>query len=236
MMLQAVIEKGITAENVNVLGQMIGLYEKMQDRQSEKEFAAALVELQSRTMRVQATKAVDVKNGVPRYTFAPYEEIMAKVQPDLTATGFSITFDTKIDDSRLTSICTLTHKAGHSRSNQFSVRFSKPPGCSDAQGDMSTKSYAKRGALCDALNIVIDHMDDDARLIGRPIGKALAEDLLNRVKLTGSNMIAFLKYAGVTLPPENELEDHDPIEFFEQISDDRFEQLDVFLKRKEAQN
>lgn len=230
----ASIQQGaITTEHTEVLGKMMDLYERDDRRRSERAFADALVALQGETIRVEATKAVDVKNGVPRYTFAPYEEIMRTVQPILTRHGFSITFDTKIDDQRLTSICTLTHKAGFSRSNQFSVRFSKPPGCSDAQGDMSTKSYAKRGALCDALNIVVDH-DDDARMVGNPIGKAIAEDLLNRVKLTGSNMISFLKYAGVTLPPKDELEAHDPIDFFMQISDERFDALDEILRRKEG--
>ncbi len=231
--LYAIQNKEVTAQHVDVLSKMMDLYERNEKRQAEKDFAAALTELQGETIRVQATKAVDVKNGVPRYTFAPYEEIMATVQPMLTKHGFSVTFDTKIDGDRLYSVCTLTHKAGHSRSNQFAVRFGKPPGSSDAQGDMSTKSYAKRGALCDALNISIDH-DDDARMIGKPIGKAIAEDLLNRVKLTGSDMISFLKFAGVTLPPKAEIENYDPIEFFEQISDERFEQLDEILKRKEA--
>ena len=230
----ASIQQGnVTSEHVEVLGKMMDLYERNDKRQSERAFAEALNALQGETIRVQATKAVDVKNGVPRYTFAPYEEIMAQVQPMLTRHGFSITFDTKVDAERLTSVCTLTHKAGHSRSNQFSVRFSKPPGCSDAQGDMSTKSYAKRGALCDALNIVVDH-DDDARMIGKPIGKALAQDLEKRVKATGSDMIAFLKFAGVTLPPKDELDNHDPIEFFEQISDERYESLDEILRRKEG--
>ncbi len=209
----------ITTEHVDVLGKMMDLYERDEKRRAEKDFAAALTELQGETIRVHATKAVDVKNGVPRYTFAPYEEIMSVVQPMLTTHGFSVTFDTKIDADRLYSVCTLTHKGGHSRSNQFAVRFTTPPGSSSAQGDMSTKSYAKRGALCDALNISIDH-DDDARMIGQPIGKALAEDLEARVGFCGADVDAFLKYAGAKT--------------FEEISDERYEQLDELLKRKEA--
>jgi hypothetical protein len=232
--LTAIQHGEVTSQHVEVASKMMDLYERHEKRQAEKDFAAALTELQGETIRVQATKAVDVKNGVPRYTFAPYEEIMRTVQPMLTRHGFSVTFDTKIDGDRLYSVCTLTHKAGHSRSNQFSVRFGKPPGSSDAQGDMSTKSYAKRGALCDALNISIDH-DDDARMIGKPIGKALAEDLLNRVKLTGSDMVSFLKYAGVKMDTvEKSVGEYDPLEFFMQISDDRWPSLDELLKRKEA--
>jgi hypothetical protein len=216
----ASIQSGeVTPQHVDVLDKMMGLYERNEKRQAEKDFAAALTELQGETIRVHATKAVDVKNGVPRYTFAPYEEIMSVVQPMLTAHGFSVTFDTKIDADRLYSVCTLTHKGGHSRSNQFAVRFSKPPGSSDAQGDMSTKSYAKRGALCDALNISIEH-DDDARMIGRPIGKALADDLEARVKAVGADEEAFLKFSGAKT--------------YGEISDERWEECDKMLKRKES--
>ncbi len=221
-MLSAFIDKGVTEANVAAFGQLIALQERIQDREAQKEFAAALAELQGETIRVVATKAVDVKNGVPRYTFAPYEEIMKTVQPMLTAHGFSITFDTKIDDNRVFSICTLTHKSGCSRTNQFAVRLgNKPPGSSDAQGDMSNKSYAKRGALCDALNIVIDH-DDDARLQGSAISQQDADNLRERVKATGSDEAKFLAWAGA--------------ETYEEISESRFDQLDDFLRRKEMKN
>ncbi len=219
MMLQKVIDGGITADNVSALESLVGLYDRMQAKNAEREFSAALVELQGETIRVQATKSVDVRDGIPRYKFAPYEEIMSVVQPMLTRHGFSVTFDTKIDGDRLNSICTLTHKSGHSRSNQFAVRFSKPPGSSDPQGDMSTKNYAKRGAFCDCLNISIEH-DDDARMIGQPIGSALAGDLAARVEEVGADREAFLKFAGA--------------KEFEEISDERWPVLDELLKRKEA--
>ncbi len=219
MMLQKVIDGGITNENVAALESLVGLYDRMQAKNAEREFSAALADLQAETIRVQATKSVDVRDGVPRYKFAPYEEIMRTVQPMLTRHGFSVTFDTKVEGDRLNSICTLTHKSGHSRSNQFAVRFSKPPGSSDPQGDMSTKNYAKRGAFCDCLNISIEH-DDDARMIGQPIGSALAGDLAARVEEVGADREAFLKFAGA--------------KEFEEISDERWPVLDELLKRKEA--
>lgn len=209
----------ITGQHVEVLSRMMDLYERNEKREAEKAFASALVDLQGETIRVKATKAVDPKpDGTCRYRFAPYEEIMAIVQPMLTRHGFSITFDTEEGDARLNSTCTLTHKGGHSRANRFAVRYGKPPGSSDAQGDMSTKSYAKRGALCDALNIIIDH-DDDARMVGKLIGKALGEDLRARVKACGANEEAFLKFAGAAN--------------YESIPDDRFDALDLMLTRKE---
>lgn len=194
MMLQGVIDKGVTADNVAAIEKLVGLYERMEAKKAEVEFAGALAGLQAETVRVVATKKVDVKaDGSCRYKFAPYEEIMATVQPLLTKHGFSVTFDTQSEDQRLTSICTLTHKAGYSRSNRFAVRYGKPPGSSDAQGDMSTKSYAKRGALCDCLNISIEH-DDDAKIEGAPISSEQAFDLERRVALLNQDHTKFLKW------------------------------------------
>lgn len=220
-MLHGVQQGEITSQSVEVLKGMMDLYERNEQRQAAKDFAVALTALQGETIRVKAIKKVDEKpDGSCRYAFAPYEEIMRTVQPMLTAHGFSITFDTKIDDNRVFSICTLTHSGGHSRSNQFAVRLgSKPPGSSDAQGDMSNKSYAKRGALCDALNIVVEH-DDDGRGEGDFITQAQADTLRQRVKATASNEERFLKFAQAAT--------------YEEIMSSKMGGLDAFLSQKEG--
>jgi hypothetical protein len=221
LMLSGFIDRGITAENVAAFSQLVTLKERMDDKQAQKDFASALVDLQGETIRVQATKAVDQKaDGTCRYRFAPYEEIMAVVQPMLTRHGFSITFDTKIEETRLSSICTLTHKSGHSRSNSFAVRYGKPPGSSDAQGDMATKSYAKRGALCDALNISIEHDTDgdDARNEGGPVTQQQADELRDLCDETKSDRAKFLAFAGASK--------------FEEISANRLSELKEVLVRR----
>ncbi len=215
----------ITERHVDVLGKMMDLYERNEKRTAEKDFASALTDLQGETMRVQATKAVDQKSdGTCRYRFAPYETIMAAVQPMLTRHGFSITFDTEVGDNRLTSICTLMHKSGHARQNRFAVRYGKPPGSSDAQGDMATKSYAKRGALCDALNISIEHDTDgdDARGLGAPITAKQAADLRDRVEACGADEPKFLAMAGAAN--------------YESIPESKLNELHEALAKKERKN
>ena len=66
---------------------------------------------------------------------------------------------------------------------------------------------------------MVEH-DDDARMIGQPIGKALAEDLEKRVVMVGADPMAFLKYAGAN--------------DYSEISDERWPVLDELLTRKEA--
>lgn len=220
----SVIQRAAQDPSVDVdkMERLLAMAERMEKIQSERQFAEALTALQGETIRVQARRKVDEKpDGSCRYKFAAYEDLMAQVQPMLAKHGFSITFDTEVGDQRLTSICTLMHKGGHARQNKFAVRYGKPPGSSDAQGDMSTKSYAKRGALCDALNISIEHDNDgieDVKMEGVPITQAQADTLRELCDASGSDRNKFLAYAGANT--------------FEEIFSSRYNDLVAALKRK----
>lgn len=219
MMLQGVIAQGVSADNVAALDRLCGLYERMQDKNAERAFAVAFADLQSELPTVAATKPVPNKDGSIRYHFAPYEEIMGTLKPFLTAHGFSISFNSKVGDGRITVTCTLLHRGGHSRANDFAVRIGGgPPGATETQADGAAKTYAKRGSLCDALNIVVDH-DDDGRALGEPITQAEAEDLRSRCKAADVDEAAFLKYAQST--------------GFEAISRERLEDIEEMLLKKE---
>lgn len=193
--LQAVIEKGVTTENVAVIEKLTDLMWKTQARDSEKAFAASFVALQAEMPNVRATKAIPSRDGSVRSRFAPYEEIMEQVAPLLQKHGFTVTFSTDFKEGRIIKTCTLQHVNGHSRSNQFAVRIgSGPPAASEAQADGAASTYAKRFALCDALNIVID-ADVDAAVEGGPITKEQADELEHRVKMTNSDVAKFLAVA-----------------------------------------
>lgn len=195
LMLQTMIERGITSENVEALTRLCDLKVRLDDRDAEKSFASAFSDLQAELPTVAATKAVPNKDGTTRYHFAPYEEIMAKLKPLLAAYGFSVSFDSKFADGRITVTCTLMHRGGHQRQNSFAVRIGGgPPGSTETQADGAAKTYGKRGALCDALNIVVDH-DDDARGLGNTITPDKAAELQDRCTKAKVNQVSFLKYA-----------------------------------------
>lgn len=221
-MLQAAIDKGITAENVAVLEKMMDLYERTQAKDAEKEFARAFNALQSEMPAIQAVQAVPDRNGNVKYYFAPYEEIMDKVRPLLLKHGFTVSFSMTFHEGRVTQECTLQHISAHSRRNQFSVRIgSGPPGASEAQADGAAGTYAKRHALCNALNIIVDHDTDgfDAKNEGAPIKPDQAIYLRELVKETKSDVAAFLKFAGAPT--------------FEEIGAARYDDLVRALNKKQ---
>lgn len=226
-LLRGVIQAGITSDTVAVMKDLLAMNERIEERDAEKQYNIAFVKLQSETGKIEATKAVhnsEDKGGGVRYYFAPFEEIMDKVQPLLTHHGFGIEFDSEVAEGRLLAICTLSHVAGHSRSSRFAVRYSKPPGSSDAQGDMSTLSYAKRGALCSRLNIRIGGMDDDARIEddtdGATINFKQAAELMEWAEELNADIPAMLKWAGA--------------DTFENIPEIKYAGLVALLKKKEA--
>lgn len=220
-MLEKVIERGITTENVAALEQLVGLYERMQERDAEKQFAAAFVALQADMPRIDAVKPVPNNDGTIRYKFAPYEAIMEQVRPVIQRHGFTVTFSSDVKDGRVVQTCTLQHVGGHKRSNSFGARIGRgPPGSSEAQGDGAASTYAKRFALCDALNIVIEADRDgaDARNDGAPITRDQAQVLREMVKDTGSDEGAFLRFAGAAS--------------YEEIGSARYDGLFAALQRK----
>ena len=218
----AAINSGeVTAEKVAAMDGAMKLCERLQDKEAERAFAAAFVDLQKEIGKVQATKIIPDRNGGMRSSFAPFEAIDDQARPICLAHGFTYSFsEGEFDQGRITKVCTLQHSGGHSRKNNYTVRIgSGPPGCSESQADGSAHSYAKRGALCDALNIVVRGIDNDARMEGGKITPEQADELERRAKESNSDIAGFLKFAGA--------------KSFAEISSVKYDMLDELLRRKE---
>lgn len=219
-LLAGIIEKGVTAENVQVMKELIQMQREIRQDQAKQEFSEALAALQAETGLIQAMTPVNKKDGSLLYKYAKLEQIMAKVQPLLAKHGFSHSFDTVTGDEKtITAIFKLTHRSGHTVQNQYQSRVSKGLMTNEAQDDMGAKSYAKRGALCDGLGIVICS-DNDAQGLGDHISAEDAAILRERVEECGADKFKFLKLAGA--------------DSFEAIPQGKLEILDAALKAKEA--
>lgn len=230
-MLQAVIQGGVSNENVAALEKLVGLYERMQDRDAEKAFAGAFVALQAEMPNIRAVKPVPGNDGTTRYTYAPYEDIMEQVSPLLKKHGFTVMFSTDFKEGRLIKTCTLQHIGGHSKSNSFAVRIgSGPPKATECQADGAASTYAKRFALCDALNIVCDK-DTDARAEGAPISSDQAKVIISRVaglKLTPTKELKLLEWVGVKVDGQPFIED------YQRIMSSKMPALDKWLTEQES--
>jgi len=218
-MIEQLIAKGVTSDNVAALKELRGMYIDEEERHAKRAFAEAFRAMQNELPAIAPTKIVPNKDGSTRFKYAPYDELMKTVGPVMQKHGFSATFSTKFNEGRVTSVCTLIHDLGHERTNEYSVRIgSGPPGATESQADGAANQYAQRGALSDALNLVILGRENDARDLGASVTHDQAEDLRQRVKDAKLNEGAFLKWAGA---PD-----------YETIPATRYERLSAYLKEK----
>lgn len=219
LMLKSALDQGITKDNADALGKMMELYERMQDRDAERQFNAAFVKLQSEIPVIVATSVIPNRGKYERF-----EDVMRQIQPALTANGFTVSFSQSFTDNRVIETCKLKHSAGHSEENSFGVRLGGKAD-SETQADCKASTTAKRNALLNALNIVIRQDvlqdEDDARIEGVFITQEEADTLRDWVESVGADQAAFLEYAGAKK--------------FEEIYTSRLEALHAALKKKEKE-
>lgn len=210
---QAVIERQISPENIEVMKQLLAM-------SAEQKFAAAFVNLQSELPTIVASTIIS-----NRGKYEKFEDILKVVQPLLTKHGFAVSFSMDFKENRILETCHLTH-GGHTRSNSFAVRSGKAD--SDTQADCKAATTAKRNAFCNALNIVIRqdvlNEEEDPTIEGDPnefVTKEQAFELERRANETNSNIPAFLQFAKAAR--------------FALIPSSKYDACDSMLKIKERQ-
>lgn len=203
-MLSKALESGLNAENVAAFSDLVKLHREEMELQGKRDFARDFTALQKEIPKIQATEPVYnsvAKGGGLRYKFAPLEHIDAQLRPLALKYGFTWSFSEGPERAqKIVKVCTVQHVNGHERSNSYAVRIGDgPPGTTASQADGSAHMYAKRGALCDAFSIVIQHMEaDDARLegAGECISDEAASRFESRVKAAGRDAEKFVKAGG----------------------------------------
>lgn len=217
MMLQAICQGGITAENAAVMKELMAMQERMEDRAAERQFSAAFVALQAEIPEIVAQSVIPNRGKYERF-----EDVMHVLKPLLSKHGFSVSFSQDAGE-RITVTCHLRHAGGHSQETKFAVRLGGKAD-SETQADCKASTTAKRNSLLQALNIVVRQDclqdEDDARNAGETVTTGQAISLCARVKNCGVEVGAFLAFANAKT--------------FSEISASRYAILDVMLAKKEA--
>lgn len=176
----ALLEAAV-ANNVDAaqLEKLMDLQERWEANQARKAFAEALAAFQAEVPLIFKNKRGD------KATYAPLEQVIATIRPCLEKHGLSVRFDTDLDTAPdgspglITATCYVTHRMGHVEKNHFAAPVDLGPTNRDgkrvmngAQAVASARSYSKRYALGDALNLAFTDVDDD----GEAAGTALIDD------------------------------------------------------------
>lgn len=199
-LLHLAIEKGA---DVGALEKLVGLHERMMDREAAHEFARALAAFQAECPPIGKSKeaAIATKSGGSyKYTYAPLEEIVRTVKPLLIKHGFSYGWDSSVAAGALTCVATLRHINGHSTSASFTLPIDNPSAMSPQQKVGAALTFAQRKTLESVLglNTTEDDTDGVAREIDpTPISDGQLEQLEDLIADAEIDAARFLKFLAV---------------------------------------
>lgn len=226
-MLGQIVKSGITADSAAAVKELVLLHEHCQERESRKSFLQAFYRVKEKTSTINATKGIPDRNGAIRWFYAPLEDIQDNIDPLLQAEGLYMRFDSTREGNWITAECICgSAESGYEVKTRCSIDMNKAEG-----GDLGAFKKAKRGALVAMFGIKTRHVSEDARIMGDFISVAQAEDVMKRVKALGRDERAFLKFAGVVVPPERAPSEED----YRHIRTGKFGQVEDTISRAERQ-
>lgn len=230
--LEKAIQGGVTRENVEVVKELVQMVREQRAEEAKAAFAASFFLLRKNMPEIYADREAKI-DGKPVYSYCSEEEISKKLEPHLMSHGFAMLFGQTANDSRITVSITLIHEKGHQETREYSVH----PG---TQNKMKDATACDTGAATSAWRHLVIKMfglksrireTDDARNLGENITADQSHDLQRRLMETGADVLAFLTFAGIKLPPDSTAEVI--AKAFERIPSNKLGSLDAALRRKE---
>lgn len=170
------------------LEKLLNIKQQWEADEARKAFARAMASFQARCPIIK--KAREVQGKKMSYYYAGFDDIMRKIRTLLSETGLSITFscDASTDQS-IHIVATILHRDGHFIESKFNCPIPDMY-VNDSQRAGSALSYAKRYALCAALNIVVSDEDDDGDR-ANTINIAQMEALQTWIKESDADVVKF---------------------------------------------
>lgn len=199
------------------------LYELAQqweaDRAAER-FADALAAFQAKCPQIQKTRQIDLGGGKGP-VYASLDDIMHIIKPILGECGLSVTFSAGITDGgQLTAKC-MIHHGRHVEASEITLPVPSQMRVNDTQKMGAALSYAKRYALCAALNIIVSDEDRDGAGLMETVDEKQVAALEEWIETSGADRARFLKLYEITMLSE--------------MPARRFDEALTQLKRKAAQ-
>lgn len=179
---------------------------RMEDRQAERLLTQDLQEAQRRIPPVRKNGTIPKKDGksVP---FATFEDVMAVVQPLCNELGFTISFTTRFESTKIVVTATLRHRAGGQISADVPLPIDEGPGRNSTQSHGSSVSYGRRYAVEQLFNVIRVGKDDDGSTADlRYISGEQCREIEDLIQKSGRARDSFLRWAEVNDVTEIEVQ------------------------------
>ena len=193
--LLSIIQQAATQPDFDVakMQQLMELKREWDKDRAAETYSAAITEFQKRCPQIH--KGRKPVSG-PSYTYASYDDVMVVAAPILAECGIAVTFSQEQVEKSLRVTCRL-RVGTHAEDHTFIVPVPDMR-VNDTQKFGAALSYAKRYALCGALNIVTTDEDTDAsNLMANTITDEQAIQLQEWIDSTGADKAKFLAFLKV---------------------------------------
>jgi len=179
---------------VSAIERLVELEDRVDRRNSEKEFYRELADFQAECPQIKKTssskKSATKEGGKFGYNYAELDEIQKTIKPLLYKRGFSFSWDTETvfenNNPIINCTCYLRHRNGHLTKASFSVPINRDVGSmNEVQRHSAVKTYIKRQTLVDVLGLTTTENDTD----GSPPSELLTKDQVATIKKTITDFI-----------------------------------------------
>lgn len=228
--LQAAVERGITAENVAVVKEIKELVREEQAHAAKLAFNRAFFQLRREMPVIYADKEVKTDSGALAFRYCSPEEIKDVLEPLMQKHGFATMTTQEMDgDTKVTVVVTLIHEQGHQVPGTYTIRVGQENRLvKGPQVVAGATTAAERHCLIKLFGLRTRiKAEDDARNEGQAITAEQAAELHRRVTDLEGDHKAFLWFCGVPAQKPT-------FEDYKRIMSSRYQAASDMLAKKEA--
>jgi len=174
--------------DVDKMERVVALKERLDATAAKEKYGLALAKFQSICPIVKRNK--EAKGSRMSFKYAGLDDVMRQVKPAMSECGLSVSFSSEpIGENKIHTTITIRHGT-HAETSEFTCPVPSQMTVNDTQKMGAALSYARRYAICGALNITVSDDDDDANF-----GPAAGMDLKSKKEALVANVAEIRKGA-----------------------------------------
>lgn len=175
---------------------LLDVYERMQANQAAEDFGNAIAAFQAKCPQIKKERSIDLGGGKgPQY--ASLDDIMRVITPLLAEAGLGVSYSASLTDNGSMRVLCNVRKGRHVETTEITLAVPSQMRVNDTQRMGAALSYAKRYALCAALNIIVTDEDSDANGLAQTITEEQIATLKELIESTDTDIKRFLKWLAV---------------------------------------
>jgi len=206
-LIETALASGATPEQ---LTELYAIYRQWMADEAQRVYANALADFQAECPQIEKKRPVMNKNKEMMYHFANLEDVDKIIRPLLAKHRIVVTVDpNKVENGCMYARCRVRVGSYH-EDYTLTIPVAAIQAANATQATIGTLSYARRGLMCAALNVVCcgednDGRDDDESAGPETITATEMLDLRDLLKVcpkdTESGMLNWLKVESLDLIP-----------------------------------